>query len=128
MHRLPILLPLLALAACKAEKPDWAQEGRQVAVPPQVCGEIAKGMARLRATPGVEVGDNGEATMPVNVWNAMTQEQHDGFVKTLAFAASCRAGTQSDAQNVVVHGDDGTELARRAISTRVDGTEILRDQ
>lgn len=122
-----VILPLVMLAGCKAEKPDWAKEGRQVAVPSQVCKEIAKAMAQLRSQPGVDLTDNGEATMPPAAWNAMPAAQHDAFLKTLAFNASCAARTQSDAQPVVVHGDDGPELARRSISTRVDTSEILRD-
>ena len=121
-----LLLPLLALAACKAEKPEWAQEGRQVAVPAPVCKEVAKALDQLRGRQGIEIDDKGEATMAVAAWNAMPSAQHDAFLKSLAFRASCAAGAQSDAQEVVVRGDDGNELARRSISTRVDTSEILR--
>lgn len=127
MRPLLLLLPILAVPACKAEKPEWAQEGRQVAVPAQICRDAAKGVERTRAQPGVEIGANGEATMSAAAWNGMPSSQHDAFLKMLAFNASCAAGAQSDAQQVVVRGDDGTELARSSISTRVDTSQILRD-
>ncbi|MBV9929344.1 MAG: hypothetical protein JO013_00145 [Alphaproteobacteria bacterium] len=122
------LLPLLAgLAGCHADKPDWAQRGQQTAVPAAVCKEIDKAVAQIRASRGVEVTDKGEATLPAAAWNAMPADQHDQFLRTLAFHAACVAGAQSDAQPVVVRGDDGIELARRTISTRVDTGELLRD-
>jgi hypothetical protein len=119
--------PLLFLAACHGEEPDWAKAGRQVAVPAQVCAEVGKGIAQLRASGGIEVGDKGEATVPADAWNAMPSGGHDQLLKTLAFHASCTAGTQSDAQEVVVRGEDGAELARRAMSTRIDTSELLRN-
>jgi len=126
--RLSPAFPLLALlAACHADKPDWAQQGKQTAVPAAVCKEIEKGVAQLRASRGIDLTDKGEATVPPAAWDQMTAEQHDQFLHTLAFHAACAAGAQSDAQPVVVHGDDGSELARRAISTRADVGESLRD-
>lgn len=122
----PLLLPLLFLAGCKAEKPAWARDGDGKALPAAVCKEVAKGVEQLRASK-VDVADTGEATMPVLMWNVMPAEQHDQLLRTLAFHAGCTRGGQSDAQPVVVRGDDGTELARRTISTRVDAGEILRD-
>ena len=120
-------LTLLALAACHAEEPDWAKKGRQVAVPAQACDQIRKAVAQLRAGGGIEIGDKGEATMAVDAWNRMRAAQHDQLLKTIAFNASCAAGSQNDAQEVVVRGEDGSELARRGISTRIDTSELLRD-
>jgi hypothetical protein len=128
--RPPIPLPLLllpGLLACHAEKPDWAKQEQRTAVPAALCKEIERGVAQMRASRGIEVTDKGEATVPPAAWNQMAADQHDQFLRTLAFHAACVAGTQSDAQPVVVHGDDGSELARRAISTRVDAGEMLRD-
>ncbi|HEY0313649.1 MAG TPA: hypothetical protein VGC56_14300 [Allosphingosinicella sp.] len=126
----PLLtLSLLAMAAvaCKPHEPDWARQARQGPLPAQVCKEIEKGVEQIRASRGIDLNDTGEATMATALWNQMPPEQHDQLLHTLAFHAACKAGTQSDAQPVVVHGDDGGELARRAISTRVDTSEVLRD-
>lgn len=125
--RLFLALPLVGLAACHAEQPEWAKHGQQAAVPAVACKEIEKGIAQLRASQAVEVTDKGEATMAAAAWNQMTADQHDQLLRTLAFHAACKAGAASDAQPVVVHGDDGSELASRAISTRVDTGELLRD-
>lgn len=116
-----------ALAACNAEKPDWAKQEQHNGVPAAVCKEIEKGVAQMRSSRGIEVTDKGEATVPPAAWNQMSGEQHDQFLRTLAFHAACTTGSQSDAQSVLVRGDDGSELARRAISTRVDTGEMLRD-
>jgi len=125
--RRPLFLPLLALAACHAEQPDWAKNGEQAAVPAVACKEIEKGIAQLRASQAVDVTDTGEATIPATAWNAMTAERHDQFLRTLAFHAACKSGAESDGQTVVVRGDDGTELARRTISTRIESGALLRD-
>jgi hypothetical protein len=126
--RLSIILPLLGtLAACHAEKPDWAQQGRRQAVPAEACKAVEKAVAQLRAASGIEISNSGEATMPAAAWNGMPPAQHDQLVRTIAFHAACAAGTQSDAQPIVIRGDDGDELARRTISTRVDMGELLRD-
>jgi hypothetical protein len=87
---------------------------------------VAKGIARLRAT-GIEITDKGEAALPVDAWNAMPAQQHDDLLRTIALNASCLAGAQSDAQPVAVRGDDGSLLARRDMSTRIDPSEALRD-
>ena len=121
-----LALSVLALG-CHGEEPDWAKKDRQVAVPAQVCDQVRKGIAQLRTSGGIEVDDKGSAAMPAAAWNAMSGERHDQLLKTLAFNASCAAGTQSDAQEVVVRAEDGSELVRRAISTRVDTSELLRD-
>ena len=126
--RLFLAIPALSLlAACHAEKPDWVEKGQQAAVPAAACRAIEKGVAQLRASNGVEVTDAGEATMPSGAWDAMPAAQHDQLVRTIAFHAACAAGTQSDSQSVVIHGDDGTELVRRTISTRVDMGDLLRE-
>lgn len=121
------LLPFLALAAgCHAEQPDWADNAQRRTVPVAACVEVEKAVAQLKAG-HIDVTDAGEATMPAPAWNAMAAEQHDQMLRTLAFHAACRSGAQSDAQPVVVRGDDGSELARRTISTKVDAGEVLRD-
>jgi len=123
-----ISFPLLALlAACHAEKPDWAQNGQQAAMPGAACTAVEKVVAQIRTSRGIEIADNGDATMPTAAWNMMSADQHDQLVRTIAFHAACRSGAQSDSQPVVVHSDDGTELARRAISTRVDPGELMRE-
>ncbi|HMC92534.1 MAG TPA: hypothetical protein VKI45_08750 [Allosphingosinicella sp.] len=124
---LPPLLLLAALAACHAEKPDWAEKGQQGPLPPQVCGEIEKGVAKLAAAGGIEITEKGEATIPAAAWNHMTAAEHDQLLHTMAFHVACKSGAQSDAQPVVVHDDEGNELARRSISTRVDTSGLLRD-
>jgi len=124
---LPLCLLAIAIAGCKPNEPDWARKDRQGPLPAQVCNEIEKGVAQIRASKGIDLNDNGEATMPSALWNQMPPDQHDSLLRTLAFHAACKAGTQSDAQPVVIHGDDGGELASRAISTRVDTSEVLQN-
>ena len=121
-----LALPL-ALGACHAEQPEWAKNGQSAAVPAAACAEIEKGIAQLRAAGTVEIGDTGEASMPAAAWNGMRAEQHDQLLRTLAFHAACESGAESDAQPVVVRGEDGAELARRTISTRIDAGALLRD-
>jgi hypothetical protein len=125
----PRLYPLIAaalLAGCDARKPDWADQGQRKAVPAAACMEVEKGVDRLRHS-NIDVTDAGEAVMPSMLWNGMAAGQHDQLLRTLAFHAACKRGAESDAQPVVVRGDDGTELVRRTISTRVDTAEGLRD-
>jgi hypothetical protein len=126
MRPIPFLLALALLAACRAEKPDWAEQNGGKALPGAACKEVEKAVDQLRKGQ-VDISDSGEATLPPAAWNGMTAGQHDQLVRTLAFHASCKSGSQSDAQTVVVHGDDGSELARRTVSTKVDANEILRD-
>lgn len=128
--RLPLTVPLLlltTLVACEAKKPDWARQDRKTALPAEVCKQIDKAVAQLRASRGIDVGDKGDATMPTALWDQMPPERHDDLLRTLAFHASCAAGAQSDAQQVVVHGEDGSEIARRSLSTRVDTGEMMRE-
>lgn len=120
-------LLLAALAACEAKKPDWAQKDRQGPVPPQLCAEIEKGVAKVRTSGGIDIADTGDATIPAAAWERMSAAQRDQLIRTLAFHAACKSGAQSDAQPVAVHDDEGNELVRRSISTRVDTSEILRD-
>lgn len=125
--RLPT--PLLAIgliAACHAEKPDWAKQGEAKALPAAACQQVEKAVAQLKSS-SIDVTDAGEATIPPPVWNGMSPTHHDQLIRTLAFHAACKAGSQSDAQPVVVHGDDGSELARRTVSTRADPGELLGD-
>ena len=126
--RLPLPAPLLllaALAACEAKKPDWAQQDQKTAVPAELCKQIDKAVAQLKGSRAIDVSDKGDATMPSALWDQMPAERHDELLRTLAFRASCAAGAQSDAQEVVVHGEDGSELARRSLSTRVNTGEMI---
>jgi hypothetical protein len=120
--------PLIALlAACHAEKPDWAQNAQPAAMPGGACAAVEKVVAQIRTSRGIELADNGEATLPTAAWNMMSADQHDQLVRTIAFHAACKTGAESDAQPVVVRSDDGTELARRTISTRLDPGELMRE-
>jgi hypothetical protein len=125
---LPPLLLLAALAACHSKKPDWAEKGRQGRVPAQLCSQIEKGVAQIAAGGGgIDIGDKGDATIPAAAWDRMSASEHDQLLRTIAFHAACKSGAQSDALPVVVHDDEGNELARRSMSTRVDTSELLRD-
>lgn len=128
MRCFALAFPLLAgLAACHADKPDWAQKDQQGPVPPQVCREIEKGVAKIAGAGGIDVNPSGDATIPAAAWRGMSSDQQDQLLRTIAFHAACKSGAQSDAQPVTVHDDEGNELVRRSISTRVDTSEILRD-
>jgi hypothetical protein len=126
MRRL-LILPLLlaATAACEEKKPDWAkQDSPGAPLPAQVCAQVRKGLDAL-AKGSLDYNDKGEATLPVEAWVQMPPQQRDQLVTTLAYHASCAAGATSDAQTVVVRGDDGAELLRRTLSTRVDMGDLL---
>jgi hypothetical protein len=119
MRLSPLLLvtPLLApLAACDpAPQPPAATQ----ALPPQLCEQVEKGLAPL-ARSGFDYDEKGEASMMEAAWAQLSPAQRDQLVKLLAYHASCAAGVQSDGQSVVIHGDEGQELARRTVSTKVD--------
>jgi hypothetical protein len=120
-----LILPLLLAAACEAKKPDWAREGSAgTALPPQVCAQVKKGLERL-AQGGFDYTDKGEATLPADAWLQMPRQQRDQLANTLAYHASCTAGATTDAQTVVVRSEDGAELLRRSLSTRVDTGDLL---
>jgi hypothetical protein len=123
--RLLLILPLLLAAACQEKKPDWAKEGAGSALPPQLCAQAKKSLDAL-AKGGFDYTDKGEATLPTDVWLKMPEAQRDQLANTLAYHASCAAGAAADAQPVVVRGDDGNELLRRTLSTRIDTGELLR--
>jgi hypothetical protein len=126
MRLLLLILPLFAaLAACEAKKPDWAKDGAGSALPPQVCAQTKKALDGL-AKGAFDYTDQGEATLPTDVWLKMPNAQREQLANTLAYHASCAAGTAADAQSVVIRGDDGNELLRRTVSTRIDTGELLR--
>lgn len=123
--RLLLLLPILLAAGCEARKPDWAKQGAsETALPPQVCARVRKGLEAL-SKGGFDYTDKGEATLPADVWIAMPSQQRDQLANTLAYQASCAAGRTSDAQTIVVRGEDGGELLRRTISTTLDTGDLL---
>jgi hypothetical protein len=123
--RLLLIIPLLLAAGCQEKKPDWAKEGAGNALPPQVCAQVKKSLDDL-AKGGFDYSDTGEATLPTDLWLKMPEAQRDQLANTLAYRASCAAGAVSDAQPVVVRGDDGNVLLRRTLSTRIDTGELLR--
>lgn len=123
---LPLLLPLLA--ACEAKKPDWAKESAPgTALPAQICAQVKKGLDAMTKG-GFEYDDKGGATLPVAAWTAMAPTQRDQLATTLAYQAACASGETSEAQSVVIRGDDGSELLRRTLSTRVDAGELLGEE
>jgi hypothetical protein len=125
-----LILPLLLAAtlACEAKKPDWAkQDAPGAALPPQVCAQVRKALEGL-SKGGADYTDKGEATLPAETWAQMPPQQRDQLATTLAYHASCEAGATTDGQTVVVRGDDGSELLRRTLSTRLDPGELLRGE
>jgi hypothetical protein len=115
---LPLLLPLLSgLAACQAEPPPTAPDQP---LPKVVCDQVKAGLEKLGRAGGVEYDDKGEASMFESAWTQLTGNQRDQLVKLLAYHASCAAGAQSDGQTVVIRGDQGQELTRRTVSTKID--------
>ena len=123
--RLPLLLPLL-LAACQAaEKPDWAKEGAPgAALPAEACAKIKQGLGSL-AKAGFDYDDKGGATVMTAAWLDMPPVRRDQLATTLAYHAACAAGRTSDAQTVIIRGDDGSELLRRTLSTKVDPGDLF---
>src|SRR4051794_6694639 len=124
----PALFPLALLLltpACHEQKPDWAKQGAPgTRLPPQLCAQAKKTLDALRNGGGADYSDKGEATLPAEAWSAMAEDQRDQLAKTLAYQASCAAGATSDAQSVVIRGDDGSELLRRTISTKLDASDL----
>ncbi|MBV8686339.1 MAG: hypothetical protein JOZ90_05110 [Alphaproteobacteria bacterium] len=118
---LPLLLPLLPLTAgCEAKKPDWAEAGGAGnPLPAKVCAEVGKALAAL-GKGAAEYNDKGEATVPTEAFLQMPPAQRDQLAKALAYHASCAAGATSEAQPVLIRGDDGSTLLRTTISTDVD--------
>jgi hypothetical protein len=119
MRLLPIfLIPILVgVAACDGAPPPSAPAQP---VPRQLCDQVAKSLKPLGDKGGVEYDEKGNATMLGEAWTAMSADQRDQLVRLLAYHASCAAGAENDAQLVVVRDDEGQELARRTVSTKVD--------
>jgi hypothetical protein len=119
MRFLPIhLIPMLVgVAACDGAPPSPAPAQP---VPRQLCDQVDKGLKPLGDKGGVEYDEKGNAAMLGEAWTAMSADQRDQLVRLLAYHASCAAGAESDAQLVVVRDDEGQELARRTVSTKVD--------
>lgn len=116
-----LLLSLVPLAACDTRPPPAPDQ----AVPKALCVQVKKGLDALGKSGSFEITGRGEAAVSEALWGTMTTEQRDQLIKLLAYDASCAAGAQSDAQSVVVRGDEGTDLTRRTVSTRVDAGEVL---
>jgi hypothetical protein len=116
----PGLILFVLLAACHGEKPPSPTETNVGPPPPQVCAEIRKGVAALDKLPTVHYDDKGEATVEQDTWMTMTPDNHADLARTLAFAAACASGHQSDAQSVRIRNELGTILLETTISTKVD--------
>jgi hypothetical protein len=126
MRRLALIPLLLLVVACEEKRPDWAKEGAAGAgLPPQVCAKVKQALDQLRNGGGVDYTDKGGATLPAEAFPQMPPAQRDQLARTLAYHAACVSGTTSDAQEVVIRGDDGSELLRRTISTKMDASDLL---
>jgi hypothetical protein len=120
--RIPLFLLLLApLAACDSQPPPVADGP----VPAQLCAQVKKGLEELGKHGGFDYDDKGEASTLEAGWMQMSGDQRDQLVKLLAYHASCAAGAQSDAQNVVIRSERGEPLTSRSVSTRVDAAGTL---
>jgi hypothetical protein len=121
-----LLLPLslaAALAACnKAPPPPTRIEGP---LPAQICTQVGKSLDALVKGGGVVLGDKGEATVEQAAWLDMTGDERNSFATALAFRAGCASGQQSQDQEVTIHGEDGSVLMHRFISTRTDPQSAL---
>lgn len=113
---------LIALVACdSAPNPPAADQP----LPKPLCDQVKAGLAKLSAGGGIEIDGQGEAVMPEAAWAAIGVGQRDQLVKLLAYSASCAAGAQSEAQSVVIRSDEGQELVRRTVSTKIDMSAAL---
>jgi len=126
-HHLLLILPLLlASTACQEKKPDWAKEGAPgVALAAQDCAKVKAGLENLSKAGGFDYTDKGEGTLPTDAWAQMPSSQRDQLASTLAYHASCVAGATSEEQLVVIRGEDGTQLLRRTLSTKVDAGDLI---
>jgi len=113
-------LPLAVLALLAACDPAPKPPAAEARLPQQLCDQVDKGLARLSKGGGIEYDEKGEAAMMEAAWAQLTGDQREQLVKLLAYHASCAAGAQSDGQSVVIRGDEGQELVRRSVSTRID--------
>ncbi|MEA3038326.1 MAG: hypothetical protein QOE79_839 [Sphingomonadales bacterium] len=116
----PLFL-LAPLAACDTRPPP----APDAPVPPQLCAEAKKGLDALARNGGFDYDDKGEASALEAAWLQMKAEQRDQLVKLLAYHASCVAGAQNDAQNVVIRSEQGEPLTSRSVSTRVEAGAAL---
>ncbi|MEA3034524.1 MAG: hypothetical protein QOH04_279 [Sphingomonadales bacterium] len=120
--RIPLLLLLLgSLAACDTRPPP----APDAPMPAQLCAEVKKGLDALGKDGGFDYDDKGEGSALEAAWTQMSPEQRDQLVRLLAYHASCVAGAQSDAQNVVIRSERGERLTSRSVSTRVDAGAVL---
>jgi hypothetical protein len=113
---IPFVL-LALLAACNPAPQPPAVEAK---LPQQLCDQVDKGLAQIGKGGGLDYDDKGEAGMMEAAWVQLNADQRDRLVKLLAYHASCAAGVPSDGQTVVIRGDEGQELVRRSVSTRID--------
>jgi hypothetical protein len=117
-----LLLLLASFAACDTQPPPAAPDAP---VPAQLCAQVKKGLDALGKSGGFDYDDKGEGSALEAGWTQMSAEQHDQIVKLLAYHASCVAGAQSDAQNVVIRSERGEPLTSRSVSTRVEAGAAL---
>jgi hypothetical protein len=117
---LPLALVAALAAALAACDPVPTPPAAEQKLPRQVCDQVEKGLAHLSQGGGIDYDAKGEASMMEAAWVQLSADQREQLVKLLAYHASCAAGAQSDGQTVVIRGDEGQELVRRSVSTRVD--------
>ena len=121
---LPTVAFLALLAGChKAPPPPQPAAGP---IPAQICAQVKKSLDALNASGGFQLTDKGEATVDSTAWFAMSADQRDSVARALAFRAGCVSGRQKSDQEVQVHGEDGTLLMHRFVSTRSDVQSALQ--
>jgi hypothetical protein len=124
--RSTVLILALLLAACEGEKPPTAHETHVGPPPQQICAEVRKGVEALDKQASIQRDDKGGAVVEQSAWMAMTPENHADLARTLAFAAACAAGKQSEAQPVRIRSETGQILLETTVSTMVDLRSFLK--
>ena len=119
-----LLLPSLLLAAsCGSQSPSGELPGDldnlQVPPPPaQLCAQAADGLKQLGARGAIDYDDQGNATIPQEIWMGMG-DQHNRFAQTLAIHAACANPDGKGERKVLIRNESGVILMEAMIPTNV---------
>jgi hypothetical protein len=129
--RLFLLPSLFLAAACGSQSPSSQLPGDldniQVPPPPaQLCAQSAEALKQLGSKGALDYDDQGNATVPQEIWMSMG-DQHNKFAQTLALHAACVNPDGKRERKVLIRNESGVILMEAMIPTNLDlgslGTE-----
>jgi hypothetical protein len=128
--RLLTAFPLLFLAACNSQSPSAQTdplEGVNVPPPPaQFCARAKKMLEDLGTKGAIDYDDQGQATVPQDIWMGMG-EQHSRFAEMLAVHAACAHPDGKAERQVTIRNETGGILMDASIRTATDLGPLMEE-